>query len=150
VIWVPRARYATYGTESAYLARGTQITGRAVLSGALVGLLVAGFMCGLGLTVSALARTNRVALSVSLFVLLATFVPTQMPSSAQHGTFGEALQRVDPVTAGLHYLSELVVAGHGPARDLDWLVGPFALAGIFAVSTAVLAARLRLLSGGWS
>jgi len=134
----------------AYLARGTQVTTKALVSGAVVGLLVAGFLCGLGLTVSALARSNRIASATSLFVLLAAFVPTQLPSAAQHGTFGEALLRADPVTAGLHYLSELVVAGHGPTRDVDWLIGPLALAALTGLSAALVSTRLQLLSGARS
>jgi hypothetical protein len=46
-------------------------------------------MVGLGLLISTYADWNRVSLSMSVFfTLLALFVPTQMPASAQWGWFG--------------------------------------------------------------
>ena len=44
-------------------------------------------------------RTGSASRS-SLFVLLALFVPTQLPSSAQKGWAGDLLLRLDPITAG--------------------------------------------------
>lgn len=130
-----------------YLAKGTGVAARALLSGLAVGLLVAAFLCGLGLTVSVLCRANRVALAVSLFVLLAAFAPTQLPTGAQHGWFGSGLRRADPITAGLHYLGELVVQGHDPADDLLWLAGPAVGAAAMALAAAIAGRRLRLLAG---
>lgn len=130
-----------------YLGRGTQVTAKALVSGLAVGFLVAAFLCGLGLTLSAVARSNRLALSVSLFVLLAAFFPTQLPTSAQHGWAGDALFRVDPITAGLHYLGELVVHDHAPGKDAAWLIGPIALAVVAGFGALAVGARMRLLSG---
>ena len=144
-LWV--VGYALSVPYLAYLGRGTGVTARALISGAVVGLLVATFLCGLGLTVSAVTRSNRVALAVTLFVLLAAFAPTQLPSAAQHGTFGGALRRVDPVTAGLEYLSRLVVHGRDPGQDLAWLIGPVALAVVACLAALVVGRRLQLLSG---
>ena len=130
-----------------YLGRGTQVTARALGSGFVVGFLVALFLGGLGLTLSAVARTNRMALSVSLFILLAVFFPTQLPTNAQQGWFGDLLYRLDPITAGLHYLSELIVKGHGFGADAGWLLFPVALAAVTTVSALAFGARLKLLTG---
>jgi hypothetical protein len=43
-----------------------------------------------------------------------------------------------------------VVAGHGPTRDVDWLVGPLALAVLTGLSAALVSTRLQLLSGARS
>ncbi len=130
-----------------YLGRGSGVTAEALISGAVVGLLVALFLCGLGLTVSAVTRSNRVSLAVTLFVLLAAFAPTQMPSAAQQGAFGEALRKADPITAGLHYVGQLVVHGRGPGQEFEWLIGPIALAALACLAALVVGRRLQLLSG---
>ena len=67
---------------------------------------------------SSLADSNRISLSVSLFTLLALFAPTQLPAGAQHGWAGEALLRVNPVTAAEHYVGAVIVDQHGWTRDL--------------------------------
>jgi ABC-2 type transport system permease protein len=130
-----------------YLARGVDVAAAALGAGLLVGTLLALFLVGLGLAVSCLAQSNRMSLSVTLFVLLALFAPTQMPSSAQNGWFGELLLRVDPSTAGLRVLGKVVIDGHTLGEELDWLVGP-ALAAVLACAAAyVVAGRLRLGAG---
>jgi ABC-2 type transport system permease protein len=144
------AAYAVSVPYLWYLGRGSQVTGKALGAGLLVGFLVAAFLCGLGLTLSALARSNRLALSVSLFVLLAAFFPTQLPTNAQHGWVGDALFRFDPITAGLHYLGELIVKDHAVTQDASWLVGPVAFAVVASVAALTAGARMRLLSGSRS
>src|SRR6185312_14358346 len=54
-----------------FLARGVGIAGVALAAGFVVGTLLALFLAGLGLLVSSVSRSNRVSLSVSLFLLLA-------------------------------------------------------------------------------
>jgi ABC-2 type transport system permease protein len=130
-----------------YLARGTHVLSKALLAGAGVGFVLALFLCGLGLTVSAVASSSRVSLSVSLFILLAVFFPTQLPTSAQNGWFGDVLLRVDPITAGLHYLSKLVVNAHTPGEDIGWLVGPLALSVVTCMSGLVIGSRMKLRAG---
>src|SRR5262249_40569020 len=96
-----------------FLARGLGIVGDTILTGALVATLIALSPAPLGLLISVFARSNRVSLSLSLFLLLALFTPTQLPSGAQSGWFGDLLLRIDPVTAGEHYVGKIVVDGHG-------------------------------------
>src|SRR5580765_7383052 len=94
-----------------FLGRGAGIAGDSLLTGLVVGTLLAVCLAAFGLIVSMFANSNRVALSTSLFALLAVFAPTQLPSNAQRGWAGELLLRIDPVTAGLHYVGKIVTTG---------------------------------------
>ena len=131
-----------------YLARGTRVLARALTAGFAIGLLLALFLCALGLAISAVASSNRVALSVSFFLLIAVFFPTQLPTSAANGAVADVLLRVDPITAGLHYLSGLVVQAHEPVRDIGWLTGPLVLAAATTTAALLAGRRLALLPGG--
>ena len=64
------------------LGRGVGVVRAALLNGLLVGSLLSLVMVGLGLLISTIADSNRVSLSASVFILLALFAPTQMPTSA--------------------------------------------------------------------
>jgi ABC-2 type transport system permease protein len=120
-----------------YLARGTGVLARALSGGFVVGTLIALSLCGLGLVISAVVSSNRVALAVSLFLLLALFVPTQLPTGPQSGV-ADFLLRADPVTAGLHYLGDLVIRAQPAGQDAGWLVSPVVLA-VVAVGAALRA-----------
>ncbi len=130
------------------LGGGVGVAAAALAGGLLVGSLLACFLVGVGLLASILAQSNRLSLSVTLFALLALYAPTQMPSSAQGGRFGELLLRADPFTAGLHVLSQMVVGGQGLDQQAGWLVGPV-LAALLAGGAATWAASgLTLGPGG--
>jgi ABC-2 type transport system permease protein len=133
-----------------FLGRGVGIVGNALATGLVVGTLIAVFLAALGIVVSLFARSNRVSLSLSLFVLLALFAPTQLPSSAQHGWAGELLLRVNPLTAGLHYVGKIVTNAHPWSEDVSWLVSPVVAAVVFAAAAPILAARFIRLRGGAS
>jgi ABC-2 type transport system permease protein len=130
-----------------FLGHGIGIVGDALASGLVVGTLIAVFLASFGLLVSVFAGSNRVSLSVSLFALLALFAPTQLPASAQKGWAGELLLRVNPITAGEHYIDKILVSGHSFGEDVSWLASPVAGAVAFAVAS-VLASRLIRLRGG--
>ena len=68
-----------------FLGRGIDLVGEAIAAGLLVGTLVAVFLGSLGIVISTFSASNRISLSVSLFILLALFAPTQLPSSATRG-----------------------------------------------------------------
>lgn len=133
-----------------YLGHGVGVVGSAVGSALLVGTLLALFLAGLGLLVSSLAQSNRLSLSVALFVLLALYAPTQMPSSAQNGWFGELLLRVDPFTAGLHVLNEVVVNSHDIETQSSWLAGLAAAATLVCTAALIVGGRLSLANGNHS
>jgi ABC-2 type transport system permease protein len=130
-----------------YLGRGTGVLSKALTAGFVIGLVLALFLCGLGMTISTIVRTNRIALAVSLFVLLAVFIPTQLPVSTQNGSFADILLRADPITAGLHYLSQLLVQNAAFGNDFGWLTSPFVLGSALVVAALVIGNRIKLIPG---
>jgi ABC-2 type transport system permease protein len=130
-----------------FLGRGVGIVGVALGVGLLVGTLLSVFLVSLGMLVSVFARSNRVSLSLSLFVLLALFAPTQFPTGAQQGWFGDFLLRANPLTAGEHYVGKIVVDAHPWREDAAWLLSPVLAAGLFAAVTAIVGARFLRLGG---
>ena len=130
-----------------FLGRGVGLAGQAVLIGLVVGTLLAIFLGSLGMLFSVFTRSNRVSLSISLLLLLALFAPTQLPSCAQQGWTGELLLRLNPITAGEHYVGTVVVDGH-PWRDgLSWLVAPLVAATVSAVVALTVGSRSLRLRG---
>ncbi|WP_433003637.1 ABC transporter permease [Kribbella sp. CA-294648] len=127
-----------------YLGRGVGVVRTALLNGFLVGSLLSLAMIGLGLLISTFAESNRVSLSVSVFALLALFAPTQLPSSAQRGWFGDLLLRGDPFTAGLRYLGRTIINTRTFAQEGHWLVGPAIAAALTLALALVVSRRLRL------
>jgi ABC-2 type transport system permease protein len=133
-----------------FLGRGVGLVGEALLSGLVIGTLIAIFLASFGVLVSVFAASNRVSLSLSLVVLLALFVPTQLPSSAQQGWAGDLLLRLNPLTAGEHYVGKIVTNGHAWSQDISWLVSPAVAAVVFTVAALVAGARFTGLRGGGS
>ena len=131
-----------------FLGHDVGAAGEAIGTGALAGTLLAIALTAFGIVVSSLADSNRVSLSVCLFTLLALFAPTQLPAGAQHGWAGEALLRVNPVTAAEHYVGAVVVDQHGWTRDLSWLVSPLVAAIALTVVAVVVVPRFLRLRGG--
>jgi ABC-2 type transport system permease protein len=131
-----------------FLGRGVGVVGDALATGFVVGTLLAVFLASLGIVFSVFATSNRVSLTVSLLILLAFFVPTQLPSSAQRGWAGELLLRANPITAGEHYVGKVVVDAHGWRVDAAWLVSPLVAALAFAGLACACGARFLRLRGG--
>jgi ABC-2 type transport system permease protein len=133
-----------------FLGRGVGLVGVAIAAGLLVGTLIAVFLAALGIAISVFASSNRVSLSLGLFLLLALFAPTQLPSSAQNGWLGDFLVRANPVTAGEHYVGRLLVQGHSWSQDASWLISPALGALVLALVASGLGARFLRLGGGGS
>jgi ABC-2 type transport system permease protein len=133
-----------------FLGRGVGIVGDALVTGLVVGSLLAVFLASLGFLVSLFAASNRISLSLSLLLLLALFAPTQLPSGAQKGWAGDLLLRINPITAGEHYVGKIVVNGHSWTEDVSWLTSPLIAAPVFALVAAFFGARALRLSGGVS
>ena len=132
------------------LGHGVGTVGKPVAAAAVVGTLLAAGLTALGLVVSTFARSNRLSLSVCLLVLIALFAPTQFPTGAQQGWAGEVLQRVNPITAGEHYIGKLIVDGDPWSRDASWLISPVAAGVALAVAAIAIAPRFLTLHGsGW-
>ncbi|HEY3263001.1 MAG TPA: ABC transporter permease subunit [Pseudonocardiaceae bacterium] len=120
------------------LGRGVSVVGRALMLGLLAGTPLALGLAALGLLTSAFSASNRISLAVSLFVLLALFAPTQLPTGP-HGRFADVLLRLDPVASALRYVTALLVTGHSWPGELSYLLSPLltvVLAGGALVTTA--------------
>ncbi len=127
-----------------FLGRDVGAVGDALLTGAVVGTLLAVFLAALGIVISIASDSNRLSLSVSLFVLLALYAPGQLPSGAQKGWFGEMLVRVNPMTAGSHVVDRIVISGSSWGDQLPWLAAPVVGALIGVAAVLVAAQRMRL------
>ena len=130
-----------------YLGRGVGVVAESLAAGLIVGTLLAVFLASLGVLISIFSRSNRVSLSVSLLLLLALFAPTQFPTGAKQGWAGDLLLRVNPLTAGEHYIGKIVVSNHSWSHDASWLLAPVVGSVVFAVG-AIVAARSISLRGG--
>jgi ABC-2 type transport system permease protein len=131
-----------------FLGRGVGAVGDALAAGLVVGTLLALSLASLGTIVSALASSNRLSLSVSLFVLLALFAPTQLPAGAKQGWAGELLLRVNPATAGEHFINRVVINQHGWGDELSWLASLLVAAGVLTALAILVAPRFISLRGG--
>jgi ABC-2 type transport system permease protein len=122
-----------------FLADEVGGVGDALGTGFVVGTLLAVTLTSFGLVVSTFAGTNRVSLSLSLFVLLALFAPTQLPTGAKQGWFAELLLRMNPFTAGEHYIVKVVIDQNSWTQDASWLVSPVVAAvGLAAIAILVV------------
>lgn len=133
-----------------FLGDGVGIVDEALVAGFVAGTLVAVFLASLGLLLSCFTASNRVSLSLSLFVLLALLAPTQLPAGAQQAWAGDLLLRVNPLTAGERYVSRIVISGHEWSQDVSWLLSPVIGAVVFAVAATLVGGRSIRLRGGVS
>jgi ABC-2 type transport system permease protein len=131
-----------------FLGRGVGLVRDALGIGLVVGTLLAVFLASFGFLISVFASSNRVSLSLSLLVLLALFVPTQLPTAAQQGWAGDLLLRANPITAGEHYVGKIVTDGHAWSQDASWLVSPLVAAVAFTAAALLVGARFTRLRGG--
>ena len=132
-----------------FLGRGVAVVGTALGAGFVVGTLLAIFLGAFGLVVSVFARSNRIALAICLFALLALFAPTMLPTGARKGSFGAFLERLNPLAAGEHYIGRIVVDARGWQQDLSWLISPLVGAALGVVALAMAARAIRL-DGGFA
>jgi ABC-2 type transport system permease protein len=131
------------------LGRGVSIVRPALLLGLGVGTLLAVGLAALGLLVSALTSSNKLSLSISFFLLLAFFAPSQLPGGLPKGWFGDVLGKINPVGSGLHYSTAVLVNGHGWTRDLSYLISPLVLVVLASAALLILSERIvRLTAGG--
>jgi ABC-2 type transport system permease protein len=110
------------------LGHGVGVTAAAVLAGALAGTVLAAALSLVALLISCVAAANRTSLATSLLLLLALFAPTQLPTGLPQSWFGHLLDWLNPISAGLRYVSGVVISGHHWIRDLGYLASPAILA----------------------
>ena len=131
-----------------FLGRDVGAVDEALAAGLLVGTLVAVSLTAFGIIVSVLAGTNRLSLSVSLFVLLALFAPTLLPAGAKQGWAGELLLRVNPMTAAEHYMRNVVINQYEWTKELSWLTSPIVASVVLATVAVLVVPRFISLRGG--
>jgi len=129
------------------LRPGTGLFTDAVVAEIVVGTLVAIAFASFGIIVSTFASTNRVSLAVGFFVFVALMVPTQLPGGAAKGWLGDIFLRVNPLTAGAHFMDKVIVNNHTWSQEAGWLVAPILAALVFATAAVVVTGRLRLQGG---
>ncbi len=128
---------------------GAGLFADAVIAGAVVGsLLTITFSC-LGVIISTFSRSNRTSLAASFFIFFALVAPTQFPSGALKGWFGDLFLRIDPMTASQSLTREIVVNNHSWGSNLSLLAAPVVAALVGLVATFILTSRLQL-QGGFS
>jgi ABC-2 type transport system permease protein len=131
-----------------FLGRKVGAVDEALLAGLGVGTLVALALTAFGIVVSAFSASNRFSLSLSLFVLLALFAPTLLPSGAKQGWAGELLQRINPMTAAEHYMRNVVIDQYDWTKELSWLASPLIAAVALSLIAVLVVPRLLSLRGG--
>ena len=131
-----------------FLGRDVGAVDDALVAGLVVGTLVAISLTAFGLIVSVLASTNRLSLSVSLFVLLALFAPTLLPGGAKQGWAGELLLRLNPMTAAEHYTRNIVINQYEWTKELSWLTSPIVASVVLTLIAIVVMPRFISLRGG--
>jgi ABC-2 type transport system permease protein len=57
------------------------------------------------------------------------------------------LLRIDPITAGEHYVGRIVVDGRGWTEDVSWLLSPMIAAVVLTTVALGAGSRLRLAGG---
>lgn len=128
-----------------WIGRDVGTFGVAFVGGLVVGTLLALALTGIGLLISTFSQSNGLSLALSFVVLLALYVPHQMPAEATRGWAGELVLKLDPFSAGLLYLERLIVNSHSLSQDLGLLVVP-ALCAVGLPAVALLVGgRLSLL-----
>lgn len=132
------------------LGRGVGIVLRALALGLVIGTVVAVGLASVGLLISAVSNSNKTSLAGSVFLLLALFAPTQLPSGLPQGWFFDVLLRLNPIASALHYISLQLVAGHGWTRDLPYLATPLLTVLLAGGALIFAGARIVRLTGGVS
>ena len=126
------------------LAQGTKVVADAVLILLAVGGLVAIALTALGVMVSALAPTNRVSLAAGIGVLLVLAAPSQLPAVSTSGPIGWLLLRANPVSAGLHLASKVLVAGENWSAHWTLLLAPLVAAIVLSIAAVFVARRITV------
>jgi ABC-2 type transport system permease protein len=126
------------------LGRGVSVVAQSLLLGLAVGTLLALGLASVGQLISALSRSNRTSLSLSVFTLIALTAPTQLPTGLAATWIGGALIRLNPVGAALHYLTSVLVQGRVWTDQLSYLASPLLTA--LLAGAALLLASPRILT----
>ncbi len=142
---------AALGIASFYLvilAPAGGILMQTLLWGSLLGtVLVVGFT-GFGMLVSFWAASNKTSLTLSLVVYLLFLLPTQFPGTAQAGTVGQFIKRINPMEASNQFLEKILVNNRTVTEMAPWLLAPILFAVlVFGLLFWLAGPRLQLEGG---
>ncbi len=130
------------------LSQGNDILPTALLWGAILGTILVPAFTGFGMLVSLWSGSNRTSLFASLTVYLLFLLPVQFPGTAQAGTFGKLLKKLDPLEGADHFLENTIVNNRTVHELMPYLWASiiFALL-IFGILFLFAAPRLELDGG---
>lgn len=115
------------------------------MAAALVtGAILAIAFGALGIVVSTISGSNRVSLTTNLFLFVALLVPTQIPLA---GWFADLETKVNPMSAGSHFLDRIVMNDQSRGAEIGFLVAPAAAALVMVAIMLAFAGRIRLEGG---
>ena len=119
-------------------AQGTGLFGHALALATIMGtILVVGFYF-LGSIVSAFSRSNLMSFALSLFVFFALLSPMQLPGSVKAGSVGKVILGVDPASAGIGYMLEVLASGGSWTEAIGLVVAPVVILVVILVVVIVL------------
>jgi ABC-2 type transport system permease protein len=121
---------------------------RALLWGGLLGSVLVAAFTALGMLVSFWSNSNRTSLFVSLGIYFFALLPTQLPGTAQVGSVGQFIRRINPAESTNEFVEKVLVNNRTPQEMASWVTTPvlFALVGL-AVLLWYAGPRLRLEAG---
>ena len=130
------------------LSQGDEILGTALLWAAILGSLLSPAFTGFGMLMSIWSGSNRTSLFASLTVYLLFLLPVQFPGSAQTGTFGKLLKKLDPLEGADHFLEKIIVNNRTAQELMPFLWGSIVFAILIFVVLFFFAAPRLQLDGG--
>ncbi len=110
------------------LSQGNSVFGRAVVWGVLVGSMLVPAFTALGMLVSFWCNSNKTSFFVSLGIFLIFIMLGQVLGPTQTGIVGGFLKWLNPLPAGLDFLSKLLVTNKTFGDVWNSLESPFVFA----------------------
>ena len=130
------------------LSQGDEILPTALLWGAILGTLLSPAFTALAMLISLWSASNRTSLFASMTVYLLFFLPVQFPGTAQTGTFGKLLKKLNPLEGADHVLEKIIVNNRSIGELWPYFWGSvYFFIIIMAILLFFAAPRLRLDGG---
>lgn len=105
-------------------ARGTGLFGHSVALGVFTGTILIVTFYFLGTIFSTFSHSNLMSFTLSLFAFFVLFAPMQLPGGVQNSSIGKTILRIDPVSAGINYMTETLANGGNWGHEWNLMVGP--------------------------
>ena len=129
------------------LSQGNEVFGHAVPWAGLVGTILAPAFTAMGMLASFWSSSNKTSLFTSLGLYVLFLLPSQLPGRAQTGLAGSLLQQANPIAAGNHFLSKILVNNRTLAEWWPFLIAPVVFALFVYALLFYVAPGLRLDGG---